>query len=263
MKLKLDENGHVVVENGMPVYVHDDGKELPFDALNAVTTIAHRNGEAMRHRERAEQAEARLKAFEGIEDPEAAKKALETIKNIDEGKLLSAGKVEEIKAAAKRAAEEQVAEANKRNAEALKIAEQERDALRAEYHGEKIGGAFGRSKFVSEKLAIPPDMVQARFGNAFKVEDGGRVVAYDSAGNKIFSRAKPGDVADFDEALELLVDQYPYKDHILKGTGHRGDGARPNGTAGHGGKTMTRAQFEQLPPAQRPAKIAEGVQIVD
>ena len=31
MKLKLDVNGNVVVENGMPVYVHDDGKEIPFD----------------------------------------------------------------------------------------------------------------------------------------------------------------------------------------------------------------------------------------
>ena len=35
MKLKLDENGHVVVENGMPVYVHEDGKEIPFDATKA------------------------------------------------------------------------------------------------------------------------------------------------------------------------------------------------------------------------------------
>ena len=36
MKLKLDANGHVVVENGMPVYVHDDGKEIPFDASAAL-----------------------------------------------------------------------------------------------------------------------------------------------------------------------------------------------------------------------------------
>ena len=31
MKLKLDANGNVVVENGMPVYIHDDGKEIPFE----------------------------------------------------------------------------------------------------------------------------------------------------------------------------------------------------------------------------------------
>lgn len=27
MKLKLDENGNVVVQDGKPVYVYDDGKE--------------------------------------------------------------------------------------------------------------------------------------------------------------------------------------------------------------------------------------------
>jgi hypothetical protein len=39
MKLKLDANGNVVVENGMPVYIHDDGKEIPFDAVAAMTKI--------------------------------------------------------------------------------------------------------------------------------------------------------------------------------------------------------------------------------
>jgi len=70
--------------------------------------------------------------------------------------------------------------------------------------------------------------VQARFGQAFKVEDG-KVVAYDPAGNKIFSRSRAGEVADFDEALEALVDQYPYKDQILRGSGASGGGASPGG----------------------------------
>ena len=30
MKLKLDENGHAVLENGLPVWVADDGKEIPY-----------------------------------------------------------------------------------------------------------------------------------------------------------------------------------------------------------------------------------------
>ncbi|MDD1016905.1 hypothetical protein [Pseudomonas rubra] len=33
MKLKLDDQGHVVVQDGKPVYVHDDGKDTI--ALNA------------------------------------------------------------------------------------------------------------------------------------------------------------------------------------------------------------------------------------
>ena len=47
------------------------------------------------------------------EAPEAARKAIETVANLDAGKLLTAGKVEEIKAAAKKTAEEQVAAAIK------------------------------------------------------------------------------------------------------------------------------------------------------
>jgi hypothetical protein len=67
-------------------------------------------------------------------------------------------------------------------------------------------------------------MVQARFGNAFKLE-GDAIVAYDTTGNKIFSRLKPGDIAGFDEALDILIDAYPYRDHILKGSGASGGGA--------------------------------------
>ncbi len=58
MKLKLDENGHVVVSDGKPVYVHDDGKEVAFDAVGTVATISRLNGEAKSHRERAEAAES-------------------------------------------------------------------------------------------------------------------------------------------------------------------------------------------------------------
>ena len=81
MKLKLDENGHVVVSDGKPVYVHDDGKEIPFDAPAAMQKISGLNAEANQHREAKEAAEAKLKAFDGIEDASAALKALETVKN--------------------------------------------------------------------------------------------------------------------------------------------------------------------------------------
>lgn len=216
MKLKVVElNGKTFAEiaDGKPIYVHDDGKESPFDAAGTVAKIGQLNGEAKSHRERAEAAEKSLKMFEGIEDGEAARKALETVKNIKDGELVNAGKVEEIKTAAKKAAEEQVAAANKSYIEKLKSTEKDRDKYRSDFFEEKIGGAFARSKFISEKASVPPDMLRARFGAAFKIEDG-KIIAYDHAGNKIFSRVKAGDVADFDEALETLVDHYPYKDRI-------------------------------------------------
>jgi len=222
MKLKLDENGHVVVQDGKPVYVHDDGKEVAFDAAATVQTISRLNGEAKSHRERAEAAEKAAKAFEGIEDPAAAKKALETVANLDSKKLIDAGEVEKVKAEISKAFQSQLDEANGK----VQTYEQQ-------LYAEKIGGSFARSKLIAEKLAVPADMVQATFGAAFKIEEG-RVVAYDAHGQKIFSRARPGEIADFDEALETLVEAYPHKEHILKASGANGGGAGGNGGGGGG-----------------------------
>ena len=60
MKLKLDDKGNVVLQDGKPVYVHDDGKEVAFDAPTTVATISRLNGEARTNRERAEAAEAKV-----------------------------------------------------------------------------------------------------------------------------------------------------------------------------------------------------------
>jgi hypothetical protein len=247
MKLKtIEVNGktYAEVDGDKPVYVHADGKETAFDAPATVATISRLNGEAKGHREEKEAAQLKLKTFEGIEDGDAARKALETVKNLKDGELVTAGKVDEIKAAARKAAEDQVAAAAKASAEQLKLIETERDKLQGELYGEKIGGAFSRSKFITEKSAIPADLVQARFGQNFKIEDG-KVVAYDQSGNKIYSRAKPGELADFEEGLESLIDAYPYKDQILKGAGGNGGGSRPNGS-GNGGPDLSK-----LSPVER------------
>jgi hypothetical protein len=251
MKLLLDANGNVVVRNGKPVYVHDDGKEVEFDAPATVQTISRLNGEAKSHRERAEAAEGSLKTFEGITDPAAARKALETVQNLDHKKLVDAGDVEKVKAEAIKAVEEKYAPI-------VKKAETLEQAL----YSEKIGGSFSRSKAIVEKFAIPADLVQARFGSAFAIEDG-KIVAKDQSGNKIFSRSRPGELADFDEALEVLVDQYPYKDQILKGSGASGGGAGASNAGAGGKKTITRAQFEALDPMARAGAIKEGATVTD
>jgi hypothetical protein len=250
MKLKLDENGNVVVSDGKPVYVNDEGKEIAFDAPGTVATISRLNAEAKSNRERAESAETGLKAFEGITDPSEARKAMETIKNFDAKKLVDAGEVDKVKAEAIKAVEEKYAPV---------IAE--RDALTAALVTEKVGGSFDRSKFITDKLAIPSDMVRARFGDSFKVE-GGEVVAYDKTGNKLFSRSNPGEFAKFDEALELLVENYPYRDQILKGTGATGGGAQGSAPAGNS-KTLQRAQFETLPAAKQMEHVKAGGTITD
>jgi hypothetical protein len=244
-KLKLDDKGIPVLKDGKPIYVKDDGSEIAFDAEQAFTKIGQLTGENTSYKERFTVAEAKVKEFEGIEDPEQARKALETVKNLDDGKLITAGKAEEIKAAAQRAAEERVQATLKQSKEQIDVLAKERDQYRDGLHEEMIGGGFARSKFINEKIAIPPDMVRAAFGKAFKVENG-KAIAYGADGKPIYSRQKMGEVADFDEALEILIDQYPYKDRIMKGSGSSGSGAS-NGGADHGGKrVLSRAQFEAL-----------------
>lgn len=251
MKLKLDANGNAVLQDGKPVYVHDDGKEIAFDAVATVATIKNLNAEAKSHRERAEAAEGKLKGFEGIDDPAAAIKALAVIKNLDDKKLVDAGDVERVKLEAIKAVEEKYAPTVKRVSE-----------LEGQLHEQIVGGSFARSKAIAEKFAIPADLVQARFGSHFKVENG-KLVATDAHGNKVYSRARPGELADFDEALETLVDQYPYKANILKGTGNSGGGSG-GGSGGQGGgkRTLTRAQFDALPPGEK-AKAAGEATITD
>lgn len=243
LKLKLDANNAAVLQDGKPVYIKDDGSEVAFDAEGTIGTITRLNAESKSHRERAESAEGKLKAFESIADPSAAIKALEIVKNLDDKKLVDAGQVETVRAQAVKAIEDKYAPVVK-----------ERDELKTMLNGERMSNTFAKSKYIAEKLAIPADIAMAKFGSQFSI-DGAKIVAKDAAGNVIYSPSRPGEVADFDEAMQVLVDGYAYRDTILKGAGHSGGGA--GGKSGTGGKqTYTRAQFDQLTPTEK-ASVAQ------
>ena len=253
MKLKtvtIEGKTYAEVDGDKPIYIHDDGKEAPHDAAHTVATISRLNGEAKTHREAKEQLETKLKGFDGIEDPAAAKKALETLKNFDDKKLVDAGEIEKVKAEAIKAIEDKYAPVV-----------QERDAFQTQLHNELIGGGFARSKYIQDNIAVPADMIQAQFGKNFQIENG-KVVAVGTDGQKIYSRTRPGEVADFDEALETLVGGYQHKDSILKGGQGSGGGFTNNGGQG-GGKSMSRQQFEQLPPSDRSGFMRDGGKITD
>ena len=250
MPFKKDAQGAIVTQevNGqlLPVFVHPDGKEAPFDGDATVATISRLNGEAKAHREAKEAAEAALKPFRdsGITDAAAAAKALATVKNLDDKKLVDAGEVEKVKTAA-------VESVRKEFEPVVK----ERDALKGQLDSHLIGGAFSRSKYIAEKFAAEgpagAEIAQALFGSRFKVEDG-RLVAYDQNGSKLFSRTRHGELAEADEAIELMVDAYPHKASLLKGSGGSGGGAQGGGNGG-GKRSYTRAQFDTLSPSERMA----------
>lgn len=118
MKLKTVEvNGKSYAEvdsSGLPVYVHDDGQEVGFDAVQAVGKISSLNGEAKSHREAKEAAEASLAKFAKIGDPAKALEALEMMTKIDQKKLIDAGAVDQVKADITKSFQAQLDEATQR-----------------------------------------------------------------------------------------------------------------------------------------------------
>lgn len=260
MPFKYDPTGNIVVADHagkkLPVFINAKGEEAPFDADGTVTTIATLNGEARTHRTRAEAAEAKLAIYADITDPVKAKEALGIVANLDAKKLVDAGEVERVRTEIGRAWEGKLTEANGKLQD-----------LTAQYYAEKIGGAFARSKFIAERVdpRYPIDMLQARFESHFGLEDG-EIVAVDANGNKLYSNINPGKLAGFDEAFGMILGTHPQKDSILKGTGASGGGAQNNGGPGsqsQGGKqTITRSQFDKMPPAEK-ATAARTASIVD
>ena len=250
LKLKMDGD-HAVLLDGKPVYISDDGAENAYDVNQMMGTISARNGEAKAFRERAETAERAVKSFEGITDPAAAIKALGIVGNLDAKKLIDAGEAERVKADVVKTYTEKLTAAEKRAAD-----------LEGNWSKAEINRAFASSQFIKDKTAIPADFLQAALSDRMKFE-GGKVTVYDTQGNKMLSRAKPGEDAGFDEALSMLVDAHPQRDSILKGNSNGGSGARQSNGQGAGTGQITRTQFDALSQAERMKAVTGGATVVD
>jgi len=238
---KLDADGKIEMKDGNPVYVDSSGRELTVDQ----TTISRLNGESKTHREAKEAAEAKLKAFEGI-DPEIARKALETVGKLDAKKLIDAGEVDKVR---QEISGQFTTQLNEKDT-ALKDLQGRLDAMH-------INGVFANSEFLRESVAVPRDMFEATFRNSFKVEDG-QVHAYDKAGNRLMSKTKAGEYATPEEALQILVEAHPQKDVILKSNYGQGSGSGGGGGNRGGSRNMKRGDFERLPPNQQ-AEVSKKV----
>lgn len=254
-------------DDGNPIYVLEDGSEQGYNGEELAGSLSQTKQESARHRTALKDAQDKLKPFDGIDNLEeyktTADKAIEKVKNLDDKQLVDAGKVEEIKQAAVTVVEERHQNLIKEKYEPI---EKERDALKVKLDKEMVGGRFARSKFIEEKVAIPAPMVQSYFGHHFSIEDD-KVVAKTEAGNPVYSKANPGEPAEFEEALQIIIEASPYKENILKGTGKAGTGAPGSGAGGvPGEKTMSRADANKLAvdnPAEMAKRMADGWVVID
>jgi len=237
---KMDENGKIETKDGNPIWIDANGGESVLDG----GTIGRLNGEAKKLRERAEAAETAAKAFEGL-DPTKAREAIELASKIDQKQLIDAGKVEEVRNQISQQFQKEIAERD-----------QKLTNLQSTLDNTMISNLFKGSEFIRDRVAVPLDMFESTFKGNFKVENGA-IVAYDRAGNQIMSKKKIGEVADPSEALELIVEQYPQRDLILKA--NEGGGTGNNGGGGNrpGSRTVRRGDFEKMAPADQAATAAK------
>ena len=228
MKLKLNEQGFAVVQDGKPVYVDDSGVEIPFDAPAAMAKITSLNAESKGHRIKAEEAATALKAFEGIADPAAAVKALQFAQSMEGKKAMDDEGIKALVSNALKPVQDQLSEAQKNL-----------EAKDGHIYKLEVGNRFATSKFLTDKTLLTPDAAEALFGKHYKMENN-KAVPSDANGNPIYSRTKPGEIAEFDEALEILYETYPHKENYRKGSGHSGSGMQGGKGGAQGAKTISR-----------------------
>ncbi len=70
----------------------------------------------------------------------------------------------------------------------------------------------------------------------------------------IVSRNNPGVPAPFDEAIEIIIENYPHRDRIMRATG---------AAAGGNGKSITRAAIDALDAGAKMSHIKGGGAVHD
>ncbi len=238
MEYVLDANGNIVVKDGKPLVKGDDGKEFTIDAIGAQKTITQLHAESAEHRKKAAEYKKVAEAFEGV-DPEAAKTALATVASMGDNHKVE---VETLKNSLNKAWQDKYDALQKTNEE-----------LQGTLYKATVTAKFATSDVV-KKTVLTPDIAATFFGKHFDANG----VAKDSAGNTIFSKEKPGEPASFDEALEVLINAYPGKDAILRGSGTNGSSGY---NAGPGSNSDVAAFYDKKSPSYsrtEQAKIANA-----
>lgn len=238
-KLKLDENGNAVLKDGEPVYIID-GAEVTFNAAAvhaSLTTVRRERDEAKTENERLQ---ASLKRFgSGEEQLEAAAKKLKLAVNLDEKTLAEAGKLDDV--IANRLKTHTEASASEKAALESRVGE-----LSGKLRTVLISSKFGKTP-LANGLYLTPDAIEAMFGPHFEV-DGDDVVAYrdpQSKKDKIYSKKDPGRLADFDEALEVVVTSHPNYKKWKKPMNVSGGDAPGGDSGGAGGVDISSLPVEE------------------
>lgn len=261
----------LVGENEHPLY-EVEGKDIEYDGEKLAADISQVNAEREEERTALESLKAELEnskkdseKYKGI-DPEEARKAMETVRNLEEAKMVEAGEVEKIKQSAIEAIRdshnEEISELKKKY-EPIAV---DRDRLKTRLDQVIVSNAFANSKFIQEKVSVPSDMIESEFSDHIRVVNG-KLKILDGSGKEIYSRKEPSRPADFDEALEVIIEAYPHKATILKGAGRSVPGViNGEGSDILGDKLISRKNADEMAtgnPKELARLMREGYRVVD
>lgn len=234
---KMDGDKLALDGDGNPIFINAGGQEQSVKG----DTIAGLNAEAKAHRTAKEKAEGDLAKYKGPDgkliDPDKAVKAIDTIAKIDAKQLIDSGEVDRVRDQIRGEFTEQ-----------LNAIKTENEGLKGTNQQLMIARTFDGSDFVREQIAVPRDMFEATFGKNIKVGENGDIEFYGRDGNRLLSKKEAGQYAKGDEAFELLVEQHPQKDAIIKARQEGGTGNDGQGGQRGVGRTMKRADFDALDP---------------
>ena len=242
-ELKKDDDGNPVFEEKdgqmLPVYVDPDGQDLPLDPPAMYQKIQDMGKNNQKDRKKYAELRDQFKIFEGIDDlgdwKKKAEEALVTVQNLADKDLIDARKVEELKKDINSAWEEKLSLKDTAINDMQKEHVVEIENLNKKIRTLLVSNKFASSKHFngSEKVTVlRPDIGEAYFGKYFAVEEVNNepvVRAYYEPTHEtlVISKVNPGEPADFEEALGMIIDRDPDKESLLRGA--------KGGSGGQGG----------------------------
>jgi len=270
MKLKLDENGNVVVKDGMPIYVDSEGKDIVHDAPKLLFKVTSLTEEKDRHFEKANGLQKTLDLFKGI-DPEKAKEALSVVEKLDGKKMIEAGEFDKLKDQMQEISAQKLDELKQSYETKLGETEAINSTQQSTIEHLMITNNFAQSPWFSgptPKTVLAPDLAANLFKPYFKVEGAGqdiKMVGY-LDGEKIPSRKNVGEPADFDEAISTIIERHPGKDRFLASQGGTGPRTGSNFNVDDGAVTISAADAKNPSTyriaRERAAKAGVPIKIV-
>lgn len=241
----------VLSEDGKPLYVNDtDGKETAVDAEANRLRIAALNKVESDSRHAIKEANEKLAAYAGIEDPAEALKGIQFMASMEGKKVMDDDGIQKLVQASVKPFVDQLAERDKVIAE--------RDG---QLYKEQIGKGFAMSEFIKSTIwKDTPEDAELKWGKNFTIENGQKVGRYDDGRQILDAYGAP---ADFETALATLVESHPKRDHYKLASGGGSGAQQSTTTKTADAKTITRAEFTAKSPAEQSELSIARVTITD